>query len=54
MRDGRVSEQLQENYNPAGDSKFDASAKWSAARNDSQRRKRSEGPELDKGFGARA
>src|SRR6267378_2413951 len=49
MRDGRVSEQLQENYNPAGDSKFDAEREVEALRETIRNvEERSESPELDK------
>ncbi len=49
MRDGRVTEQLQENYNPAGDSKFDAEREVESLRETIRRvEERSESPELDK------
>src|SRR5258707_2833201 len=49
MRDGRVTEGLQDNYNPAGDSKFDAEREVEALRETIRNvEERSEGPELDK------
>ena len=49
MRDGRVTEQLQENYNPAGDSKFDAEREVESLRETIRNvEERSESPELDK------
>jgi thioester reductase-like protein len=49
MRDGRVTEQLQENYNPGGDCKFDAEREVESLRETIGRvEERSESPELDK------
>src|SRR3989475_2165484 len=49
MRDGRVTEQLQDNYNPAGDSKFDAGREVDSLRETIRKdEERSESPELDK------
>ena len=49
MRDGRVTEQLQDNYNPAGDSKFDAEREVDSLRETIRHvEERSESPELDK------
>jgi fatty acyl-CoA reductase len=49
MRDGRVTEQLQENYNPGGDSKFDAEREVESLRETIRHiEERSESPELDK------
>jgi long-chain acyl-CoA synthetase len=49
MRDGRVTEQLQENYNPAGDSQFDAEREVESLRETIRHvQERSESPELDK------
>jgi long-chain acyl-CoA synthetase len=49
MRDGRVTEQLQDNYNPAGDSKFDAEREVESLREMIRHiEERSESLELDK------
>ncbi len=49
MRDGRVSEQLQENYNPAGDPRFDAEREIDSLREMICRiEARAGSPELDK------
>src|SRR5712664_4087602 len=49
MRDGRVTEELQDNYNPAGDSKFDAEREVEALRETIRNvEERSQSPELDK------
>jgi fatty acyl-CoA reductase len=49
MRDGRVTEQLQDNYNPTGDSKFDAEREVDSLRETIRNvEERSESPELDK------
>jgi len=49
MRDGRVVEQLQDNYNPANDPKFDAEHEVSSLRETIRRiEERSESAELDK------
>src|SRR5713226_9159119 len=49
MRDGRVTEVLQDNYNPAGDSKFDAEREVDSLRETIRHvEERSENPELDK------
>ena len=49
MRDGRVTEELQENYNPAGDAAFDAEREIASLRETIQRiETRSESPELSK------
>jgi long-chain acyl-CoA synthetase len=49
MRDGRVTEELQENYNPAGDPAFDAEREIASLRETIQRiETRSESPELSK------
>jgi alcohol-forming fatty acyl-CoA reductase len=49
MRDGRFTEALQENYNPAGDSKFDAEREVESLRETIRHvQDRSESPELDR------
>src|SRR5436309_379336 len=49
MRDGRVTEQLQDNYNLAGDSNFDAEREVDSLRETIRRvEERAESPELDK------
>ena len=49
MRDGRVTEELQDNYNPAGDAAFDAEREVAALRETIERiEARSESPELAK------
>src|SRR5260370_482346 len=49
MRDGRVTEELQDNYNPAGDSQFDAEREVDSLRETIRRvEDRAESPELDK------
>ena len=49
MRDGRVTEHLQDNYNPAGDSQFDAEHEVASLRETIRHvQERSESPELDK------
>ena len=49
MRDGRVMEQLQDNYNPSNDPKFDAQHEVASLRETIRRiEERSESPELDK------
>src|SRR5260370_3474844 len=49
MRDGQVTEQLQETYNPAGDYKFDAEREVESLRETIRNGEgRSESPELDK------
>ena len=49
MRDGRVTEELQDNYNPAGDSQFDAAREIDSLRETIRHvEERAEGPELDK------
>jgi len=49
MRDGRVTEELQDNYNPAGDPKFDAEREIESLRETVRRvEERAESPELDK------
>jgi len=49
MRDGRVTEELQDNYNPAGDPKFDAEREVESLRETIRRvEERAESPELDK------
>jgi thioester reductase-like protein len=49
MRDGHVSEQLEDNYNPKGDPRFDAENEIASLRERIQRiEARAEGPELNK------
>ena len=49
MRDGRVTEELQDNYNPAGDPAFDAEREIASLRETIERiEARSESPELSK------
>src|SRR5712692_3774339 len=49
MRDGRVPEELRDNYNPAGDPKFDAEREVDSLRETIRHvEERSESPELDK------
>jgi thioester reductase-like protein len=49
MRDGRVTEELEENYNPAGDAAFDAEREIASLRETIERiETRSESPELSK------
>jgi Male sterility protein/haloacid dehalogenase-like hydrolase len=49
MRDGRVTEELKENYNPAGDTAFDAEREIASLRETIERiEARSESPELSK------
>src|ERR1700704_2744292 len=49
MRDGRVTEELQDNYNPAGDSQFDAEREVDSLRETIRHvEERAESPELDK------
>jgi alcohol-forming fatty acyl-CoA reductase len=49
MRDGRVTEELRENYNPAGDPKFDAEREVESLRETIRRvEERAGSPELDK------
>jgi long-chain acyl-CoA synthetase len=49
MRDGRVTEELQDNYNPAGDAEFDAEREIASLRETIERiEARSESPELTK------
>jgi thioester reductase-like protein len=49
MRDGRVTEELKENYNPADDPQFDAEREIDSLRETIRRvEERSESPELDK------
>jgi long-chain acyl-CoA synthetase len=49
MRDGRVTEELRDNYNPGSDSKFDAEREVESLRETIRRiEERSESPELDK------
>ncbi len=49
MRDGRVTEELQDNYNPAGDPQFDAEREVDSLRETIRRvEERAESPELDK------
>src|SRR5712691_5590864 len=49
MRDGRVGEALQDNYNPAGDSQFDAEHEVASLQETIRHvQERSESPELDK------
>src|SRR5437016_920720 len=49
MRDGRVTEELQDNYNPASDSQFDAAREIDSLRETIRRvEERAEDPELDK------
>jgi thioester reductase-like protein len=49
MRDGRVTEQLQDNYNPASDAQFDAEREIDSLRETIRHvEERSESPELDK------
>src|SRR5467141_3636171 len=49
MRDGRVTEELQDNYNPAGDPKFDAEREVESLRETIRRvEARAESPELTK------
>jgi long-chain acyl-CoA synthetase len=49
MRDGRVTEELQDNYNPAGDAAFDAEREIASLRETIERIEvRSESPELSK------
>ena len=49
MRDGRVTEQQQENYNPAGDAEFDAEREIASLRETIERiEARAESPELTK------
>jgi thioester reductase-like protein len=49
MRDGRVPEELQDNYNPASDSQFDAAREIDSLRETIRHvEERAEGPELDK------
>src|SRR5216683_5077904 len=49
MRDGRVTEELQDNYNPANDSQFDAEREVDSLRETIRRvEERAEGPELDR------
>lgn len=49
MRDGRVTEELQDNYNPAGDAAFDAEREIASLRETIERiEARSESPELSK------
>jgi thioester reductase-like protein len=49
MRDGRVGEQLEDNYNPAQDPRFDAEHEIASLRERMRRiEARAEGPELDK------
>jgi long-chain acyl-CoA synthetase len=49
MRDGRVTEELQDNYNPASDSQFDAAREIDSLRETIRHvEERAEGPELDK------
>src|SRR5712691_5407997 len=49
MRDGRVTEELRDNYNPAGDPKFDAEREVESLRETIRRiEARAESPELDK------
>jgi alcohol-forming fatty acyl-CoA reductase len=49
MRDGRVTEELEDNYNPAGDAAFDAEREVAALRETIERiEARSESPELAK------
>jgi long-chain acyl-CoA synthetase len=49
MRDGRVGEKLEDNYNPARDPRFDAENEIASLRERIQRiEARAEGPELDK------
>jgi thioester reductase-like protein len=49
MRDGRVTEELQDNYNPANDAEFDAEREVDSLRETIRHvEERAEGPELDK------
>ena len=49
MRDGRVTEELQSNYNPAGDAQFEAEREVDSLRETIRRiEERAESPELDK------
>ncbi len=49
MRDGRVTEELRDNYNPAGDPKFDAEREVESLRETIRRvEERAESPELDR------
>lgn len=49
MRDGRVTEELRDNYNPTGDPKFDAEREVESLRETVRRvEERAESPELDK------
>ncbi len=49
MRDGRVTEELQDNYNPAGDPKFDAQREIDSLRETIRHvEERAQSPELDK------
>src|SRR5438045_2842948 len=49
MRDGRVTEELQDNYNPANDAQFDAEREIDSLRETIRRvEERAEGPELHK------
>jgi thioester reductase-like protein len=51
MRDGRVTEELQNNYNPANDAQFDAEREVDSLRETVRHvEERSESPELDKGL----
>jgi long-chain acyl-CoA synthetase len=51
MRDGRVSEELHENYNPANDPRFDAEHEIASLRETIRNiEARAESPELDKGL----
>src|SRR5437660_28373 len=51
MRDGRVTEELQDNYHPASDSQFDAEREVESLRETIRHiEERSQSPELDKGL----
>jgi alcohol-forming fatty acyl-CoA reductase len=51
VRDGRVTEELQDNYNPANDAQFDAEREVDSLRETVRHvEERSESPELDKGL----
>jgi thioester reductase-like protein len=55
MRNGRVTEELQDNYNPAGDAGFDAEREVASLRETIRRiEERAESPELTKALGRHA
>src|SRR5258708_1174102 len=55
MRDGRVTEELQDNYNPAGDSQFDAEREIDSLRETIRRvEERAVSPELDRALRRKA